>query len=97
MMENIVFMHHRKIFVKVTRCLQMMCTPTSSHHLFHLECRKNNLVELGPVGNQNYQRKNINEKTCKKINKCKKKLKHFCQSILQKKQGEINILNSIYL
>ena len=62
MMENIVLVHHGNISAKVTRCLQLMYTPTSNHQHFCLGGMKQNSVEKSYDGNQDLQRKENIEK-----------------------------------
>ena len=56
-------MNHRNVSGKVTRCIQMRSTPTSSHELFLSVGRQKNLVELGCIGNKDLHRKENSEKT----------------------------------
>ena len=56
-------MQNRNVLGKLTRCLPVMYTLTSIHELFLWVGRKNNLVELDFIGNQDLQRKENSEKT----------------------------------
>ena len=78
-------MHNGNIFGQVTRYVEMKDKTSSCHNLLHLRMRDQNTNELCCNGNEDFKRKENNEKTQGKDNKWKRKLKYILMPMVQTK------------